>query len=85
MTSFESIESVQRSIDLQKELLQTTDVSIKKVTGRSPGEERLVSRSNVQNDPILLTLRMILPDYYFVLFTFLSFKAACVGNDCRIQ
>ncbi|VDD75554.1 unnamed protein product [Mesocestoides corti] len=40
MASFESLESVQRSIELQKELLQTTDVSIKRITGRSPDAER---------------------------------------------
>nr|CDS34317.1 pinin [Hymenolepis microstoma] len=40
MTSFGSIVSVQKSIELQKELLQSTDNTIVKITGRLPGEDR---------------------------------------------
>ncbi|VDN98891.1 unnamed protein product [Rodentolepis nana] len=54
MTSFGSIVSVQKSIELQKELLQSTDNNIVKITGRLPEEDKpkisevksTISRSN---------------------------------------
>lgn len=40
MTSFGSIVSVQKSIELQKKLLQSTDNTIVKITGRLPAEDK---------------------------------------------
>ncbi|KAL7057314.1 hypothetical protein AAHC03_019076 [Spirometra sp. Aus1] len=39
MTTFESIESLKDSIKAHKQLLETTDLSIRKITGRPLGEE----------------------------------------------